>query len=120
MKIQLNKKNARKHSLSCIGIVVAMVLGGCNNGNNDNSVKYVFSAATKDRYVRVDRTGQPALATALLSRDPAILPVGPTGAILNPGNSSNTFNNQRDALNRGDPINDARDFAGLFTVGPQR
>lgn len=119
MKIQPSMKNVCKYPLSCIGIVVAMVLGGCNNGNNDNSVKYDFSAATKDRYVRVDRTGQPALATALLSRDPTILPVGPTGAILNPGNSSNNFNNQRDALNRGDPINDSRDFAGLFTVGPQ-
>lgn len=39
--------------------------------------------------------------------------------MLNPGNAADSFNNQRDALNRGDPLNDARDSAGLFTVGPQ-
>lgn len=104
--------------LSGAGIVAAVILGGCSSDSNEGP-RFEFSTATKDRYVRVDRTGQPAIATALLSRDPAITPTGPTGALLNPGNSSNTFNNQRDALNRGDPINDARDFAGLFTVGPQ-
>ncbi len=104
---------------SVLLISLAVVLGGCSGDNESSSPRYDFSTATKDRYVRVDRTGQPAIATALLSRDPAITPTGPSGALLNPGNSSNTFNNQRDALNRGDPINDGRDFAGLFTVGPQ-
>lgn len=119
MKTKLAIKCIPAHARSGAAMVIAIALVACNNGNDDITVKYDFSAATKDRYVRVDRTGQPAIATALLSRDPAISPLGPTGAILNPGNSSNTFNNQRDALNRGDPINDGRDFAGLFTVGPQ-
>jgi hypothetical protein len=95
-------------------------LAGCNSSNNPSTEGgYSFRADAPDRYVRVDRTGQPAIATALLSRDPAIVPVGPTGTTLNPGNAANSFNNQRDALNRGDPVNDARDFAGLLTVGPQ-
>jgi hypothetical protein len=120
MKNQLPMNFSRKYPFfrTAIGVAVALALGGCG-GSDDSGPKFDFSTATKDRYVRVDRTGQPAIATALLSRDPAISPIGPSGAILNPGNSSNSFNNQRDALNRGDPINDGRDFAGLFTVGPQ-
>lgn len=112
MKIQLSM---RTRLIAALGISV--ILGGCSDSNDP--LKFEFNTAAKDRYVRVDRTGQPAIATALLSRDPAISPVGPTGALLNPGNASNTFNNQRDALNRGDPINDGRDFAGLLTIGTQ-
>lgn len=118
MKIQLNMKTLRQSAIAGIGITAAMVLGSCG-GDDAPIIAFSFSNAAKDRYVRVDRTGQPAIATALLSRDPLITPLGPTGALLNPGNAANPFNNQRDALNRGDPINDARDFAGLFTVGPQ-
>ena len=110
-------KNTYKVALASAALT-AMGLAGCNSGDNFVPT-FGFSTATKDRFVRVDRTGQPAIATALLSRDPAITPLGPTNALLNPGNAANPFNNQRDALNRGDPINDARDFAGLFTVGPQ-
>lgn len=112
MKIQLSM---RTRLIAALGISV--ILGGCSDSSDP--LKFEFNTAAKDRYVRVDRTGQPAIATALLSRDPAISPVGPTGALLNPANTSNTFNNQRDALNRGDPINDGRDFAGLLTVGTQ-
>ena len=43
------------------------------------------------RYVRVDRMGQPAVGTALLSRAPGSRPNG---------------DNQRDALNRGSPASD--------------
>ena len=101
-------------------LAIAAVLAGCSSSNNPTTAGgYGFRADAPDRYARVDRTGQPAIATALLSRDPAIVPIGPTGSMLNPGNAANSFNNQRDALNRGDPANDARDFAGLFTVGPQ-
>ena len=105
------------HALLISGLGTAIILGGCSNGSD--SPEFTFNNAAPDRYVRVDRTGEPAIAAALLSRDPLISPVGPTGALLNPGNASNTFNNQRDALNRGDPVNDARDFAGMLTVGPQ-
>ena len=100
-----------------LALGAATMMGGCGSGNDNGG--YTFKSDAPDRYVRVDRTGQPALATALLSRDPALMPIGPAGTLLNPGNASNTFNDQRDALNRGDPVNDARDFAGLFTVGPQ-
>ncbi len=48
-------------------------------------------------------------------------PVDGAGKPVNPGagNRFNNFNDQRDALNRGDPVNDARDFAFMFTRGPQ-
>ena len=119
MKIQFCKLTMRTRllALSGFGIAFAAGLGGCSNGNDE--LKFEFNTATRDSYVRVDRTGEPALATALLSRDPAISPIGPSGAVLNPGNASNGFNDQRDALNRGDPANDGRDFAGMLTVGPQ-
>lgn len=94
----------------------AAALAACSS---DNRQSFQFKSDSPDRYVRVDRTGQPAIATALLSRETSIQPVGPTGTLLNPGNAANPFNDQRDALNRGDPVNDARDFAGLMTVGPQ-
>ena len=118
-KFSIHTMPKHKYSLSSVGFAVALVLSGCSGGGDVGTLRFDFSTATEDRYLRVDRTGQPAIATALLSRDPAISPIGPTGAVLNPGNASNTFNNQRDALNRGDPINDGRDFAGLLTVGPQ-
>jgi len=106
-----------------LGLALALAaasLAGCSSSNNPSTDGgYGFRSDAPDRYVRVDRTGQPAIATALLSRDPAVVPLGPTGTMLNPGNAANSFNNQRDALNRGDPANDARDFAGLFTVGTQ-
>lgn len=99
--------------------LAALVLASCSSGNDSADGGFSFRNDAPDRYVRVDRTGQPALATALLSRDPAVPAPGPTGAQLNPGNAANTFNDQRDALNRGDPVNDARDFAALLTTGAQ-
>ncbi len=106
--------------LPLLSLVAAMALMvGCSDVKKEEAPRFVFAKDAKDRYVRVDRTGEPAIATALLSRDPAISPVGPTGNLLNPGNAANSFNTQRDALNRGDPANDARDFAGLLTVGTQ-
>jgi len=116
-----------------LGVGVAAALGGCEGGGSDSSLgAFNFSTAPVSSFVRVDRTGQPAVATALLSRacptDPAA-PVAPCtsattildagGAVVNPGNAANPFNDQRDQFNRGDPVNDARDFAGPLTTGPQ-
>ena len=52
---------------------VAAVIGGCSNDASQTD-NFAFNKAAPDRYVRVDRTGEPAIATALLSRDPAISP----------------------------------------------
>lgn len=113
-------KTFKLSTTGLLGIAVTAALSGCG-GSSSNSDQYAFSTATPDRYQRVDRTGEPAIATALLSRDPAVVPLTASNTILNPGagNKFNSFHNQRDAFNRGDPVNDARDFAGLLTVGPQ-
>jgi len=102
------------------GLAVLAVLGGCGGGGG--SEPFNFRTDAPDRYVRVDRTGEPAIAAALLSRvvdNPP--PVDGNGRPINPGagNPFNGFNDQRDALNRGDPINDGRDFAFMLTRGPQ-
>lgn len=112
-------RTANISPLRLLALSATIGLTACGGGDGD---PFVFSTATPDRYARVDRTGQPAIATALLSRgDAAPAPVdgngNPVGA---PGsNPFNNFNNQRDALNRGDPVNDARDFAFMLTRGPQ-
>jgi len=99
------------------------MLGGCGGGGGDGGDPYNFRSDAADRYLRVDRMGEPALGTALLSRtvdNPT--PVDGSGKPVNPASAANRFNNfndQRDALNRGDPINDARDFAFMLTQGPQ-
>ena len=105
--------------LRLLALSTTITLAACGGGDGD---PFVFATATPDRYARVDRMGQPAIATALLSRaNGAPAPVdgngNPVGA---PGsNPFNNFNNQRDAFNRGDPVNDARDFAFMLTRGPQ-
>ena len=108
-------------------LALTLAMAGCGGGGGTNSADsgpdtFVFATATPDRYARVDRMGQPAVATALLSRnDRAPVPQDGAGNPVNPGagNPFNSFDNQRDALNRGDPVNDARDFAFMFTRGPQ-
>jgi hypothetical protein len=107
-----------------LGLGVAAVLAGCGGGGGggDGSDPFSFRSDASDRYVRIDRMGEPALATALLSsKIDSPVPVDGNGKPVNPGagNRFNSANDQRDALNRGDPINDARDFAFIFTVGPQ-
>lgn len=104
------------------GLGIAVALSACNGDDdaappaaNPPSDPFAFSTQTPDQFVRVDRTGEPAIGTALLSRDPVAFPT-PTP---NPPNSFNSFPDQRDAFNRGNPINDAADFAGLLTTGPQ-
>ena len=105
-----------------VGLGVAAVLGGCNGDDDGGNNNFTFNTASADRYVRIDRMGEPALATALLSKTvDSPTPVDGNGKPVNPGstNKFNNFNDQRDAFNRGDPINDARDFAFILTVGPQ-
>lgn len=102
------------------GVGMAAVLAGCGGGGGGDS--FDFRSESADRYVRIDRMGEPALGTALLSRNVNNpVPVDGNGNVVNPGQSNvfNSSNNQRDALNRGDPVNDARDFAFMLTVGPQ-
>ena len=104
---------------TAIGMVAALASCGGGDGGDD---PYAFSTAGPERYARIDRMGQPAAGTALLSATAgAPIPVDGNGQPVNPGalNPINNFNAQRDALNRGDPINDARDFAFMFTRGPQ-
>ena len=104
-----------------LGLGFAAVLGGCNDDDGGNN-NFTFNTASADRYVRIDRMGEPALATALLSKTvDSPTPVDGNGKPVNPGsaNKFNNFNDQRDAFNRSDPVNDARDFAFILTMGPQ-
>ena len=103
-----------------LGLGVTVALAGCDEG--DSGTNFGFNDASADRYVRIDRMGEPALATALLSKTVnSPTPVDANGNPVNPGsaNKFNNFNDQRDAFNRGDPVNDARDFAFILTRGPQ-
>lgn len=116
---------------SCLVISLAAVglISACSGGGSDDppvavpvkSAEFAFDQTPADSplYVRVDRTGVPGLATALLSKATNVTVTGVGGGVLNPANAANTFNDQRDQLNRGDPVNDARDFAGVFVAGPQ-
>ncbi len=105
------------------GLGLAVALSAC--GSNDPATPpaadpFVFSTQTSDRFVRVDRTGEPAIATALLSRDTTKFPpLDGNGNPLNPGTTVNNFNDQRDAFNRGNPIDDDRDFKTILAAGPQ-
>jgi hypothetical protein len=104
------------------GMGVAAALAGCGGGGGNNGGDFNFNTASADHYVRVDRMGEPAVATALLSKtENSPTPVDGNGNPVNPGstNKFNNFNDQRDAFNRGDPVNDARDFAFILTQGPQ-
>ncbi|MBL8554550.1 MAG: hypothetical protein JNL41_09755 [Phenylobacterium sp.] len=116
-----------KLASTLVALAGAGLLSACNGGSDDAPTTtrpaaspYAFeeAAANSALYVRVDRTGAPAVATALLSRGNLTI-TGVGGGVLNPANAANTFNDQRDQLNRGDPANDARDFAATFVAGPQ-
>lgn len=106
-----------------LGLCIAVALSAC--GSEDAAPPpaadpFVFSTQTPDRFVRVDRTGEPAIGTALLSRDTTQFPpLDTNGNSLNPGNAFNNFNDQRDAFNRGEPARDADDFGSILTTGPQ-
>jgi hypothetical protein len=109
-------------SLAAILTLVSCGGGGGGTVEDSGTDAFVFATATPDRYARIDRMGQPAVGTALLSRNNgAPVPLDGAGNPVNPGagNLFNAFDNQRDAFNRGDPVNDARDFAFMLTRGPQ-
>jgi hypothetical protein len=115
-------------SLGTVSALSALLLLGACGGSDDDQAQvkppaseFQFDPTPSDSplFTRVDRTGAPALGTALLSRNTNVVITGAGGAILNPGIPTNIFNDQRDQLNRGDPVNDARDFAGVFVAGPQ-
>jgi hypothetical protein len=80
-------------------LVLGVARGGCGGGGGcasppDDTVtpgSFGMRLDGPERYVRVDRMGQPAVGTALLSRAPGSRPDG---------------DNQRDALNRADPADD--------------
>lgn len=66
-----------------------------------------FRSDAANLYFRIDRMGQPATGTALLSRMPGTA----DGDATNPFNK---FNNQRDAFNRGNPDGDNANFLPLM------
>lgn len=123
--------NTTIKSLSLVaGLSMVTMVSGCGGGGDDqtpappaggSAPAFIFDPTPADspQYLRVDRTGAPAVATALLSKATTVTVTGVGGGILNPGTAANTFNDQRDQFNRGDPVNDARDFAGVMVAGPQ-
>ena len=121
--------NLARRTASFAGLAGAALLAGCGGGSGDSNAPpapttaalYAFdeTSASSTLFVRVDRTGAPAVGTALLSRATTFTITTAGGAVLNPGNAANGFNVQRDQLNRGDPANDFRDFAATYVAGPQ-
>lgn len=68
---------------------------------------FEFRSEPAAMYVRIDRMGQPATGTALLSRAPGSAPGN------RKSNAFNNFNNQRDEFNRDDPADDNANFLPL-------
>ena len=117
-------------SVSLVAILAAVtMLSACNGGGDQTATPppttsfpaFIFDPTPSDSavWIRVDRMGAPAVATALLSKSNSVSVPGVGGAILNPVNAANAGTDQRDQFNRGDPINDARDFAAVLVAGPQ-
>lgn len=102
--------------LAAIGMMAPLLLAiGCSDSNDapifeppppppaDTFVEVRSNPASD--YSRVDRTGQPAVATALLR--------GGGQPIRDGVPINNGADNERDSLNQGDPQNDA-EFAGAY------
>lgn len=106
---------ARALSLSLL-VLTAVATSGCSDDNDrapdpvdpePAAGPFSFRSNPASAYVRVDRMGQPATGTALLSRVPGSAPADPT-------NPLNGNNNQRDAFNRGNPDSDNANFLPLM------
>ena len=119
-----------KSSSTLAGLTALLLLSACDGGSSSPqavtttkppSAEFVFDPTPSDSplYVRVDRTGAPAVGTALLSKATTVTITGVGGGILNPATAANNFNDQRDQFNRGDPANDFADFAATIVAGPQ-
>jgi len=97
-----------KHILALVVAFIAGFTAGCdhdNNSNNRNGAEVAVRSNPPGDYARVDRMGQPAVATALLrSGDKPFR----AGVPIN-----NNASNERDSFNQGDPAEDAG-FAGAF------
>ena len=117
-------------SRALVGLSAIALLSACSGGGSNpppapptgpKAAEFAFDTTPSDSpvYVRVDRTGAPAVATALLSKATNVTVTGVGGGILNPATAANNFNDQRDQFNRGDPVNDFADFAGTIVAGPQ-
>jgi hypothetical protein len=117
-------------SSALVGLMALVSLSACSGGSSSppaptstapRASEFAFDATPSDSplYVRVDRTGAPAVATALLSKATTVTVTGVGGGVLNPATAANNFNDQRDQFNRGDPVNDFADFAATIVAGPQ-
>lgn len=108
-------KNSRTLLMCALMVVGSFGLAGCDDDDNDGGGgqaatppgPFEFRSEPAAMYIRIDRMGQPATGTALLSRAPGSAPTNPKS------NMFNNFNNQRDVFNRDDPADDDANFLPL-------
>lgn len=92
------KTFATKFPLLALALVLSSLVAGCDDDDDKAPGPFSYRSDGPEKYARVDRMGQPATGTALLSRVPGTAPANQGG-------------NQRDAFNRGNPDTDAANFA---------
>lgn len=105
-------KNSRTLLMCTLLVMGSFGLAACddddNNGGGGPAVTppgpFEFRSEPAAMYIRIDRMGQPATGTALLSRAPGSAPANPKSNVFN------NFNNQRDVFNRDDPADDNANF----------
>lgn len=101
--------------LCASALIASSVLGlaGCDDDDDNGDAgapaatppgPFEFRSEPAAMYIRIDRMGQPATGTALLSRAPGSAPDN------RKSNTFNNFNNQRDEFNRDDPADDNANF----------
>ncbi|AXQ28672.1 hypothetical protein D0B54_08260 [Solimonas sp. K1W22B-7] len=103
-------------SILAAALMVAIAgLSACDDdddvGSADGDIDtgpFAFQTAAPGQYFRVDRMGEPATATVLIS--------SATPAPTAPGNPANPNGTLRDAFNRADPAGDAADFGAGFVA----